>query len=162
LLLNKWDLVEKDRRTARRYEERLRDRTKFLQFAPVLTVSALTGTRVTGIFKLLDQVYGQYCRRISTGPLNKIFTDAVERNEPALHRGRRIKFYYATQIAAKPPTFMCFVNYPEAVHFSYKRYLINYIRRETGLDKTPIRLLLQQRDRRRQKKQPAGRSGKRP
>ena len=70
---------------------------------------------------------------------------AVEKNEPSLHRGRRIKFYYATQISTKPPTFVCFVNYPEAVHFSYKRYLINQIRTEAALDKTTIRLIFRKR-----------------
>jgi GTP-binding protein len=159
LLLNKWDLVEKDSRSVRRYEALLREKTKFLNFAPVLTVSAKTGQRVQRIFKLLDAVYSQYRRRISTGPLNKMVADAVLHNEPALRRGRRIKFYYATQVSIKPPTFVCFVNYPEAVHFSYRRYLANAIRKATGLDKTPIRLLLQPRDRRRIKMRPSpGRS----
>jgi GTP-binding protein len=159
LLLNKWDLVETDSRSVRRYEALLREKTKFLNFAPVLTVSARTGQRIPRIFKLLDAVYTQYRRRVSTGPLNKIVADAVLHNEPALHRGRRIKFYYATQVSVKPPTFVCFVNYPQAVHFSYRRYLVNAIRKATGLDKTPIRLLLQPRERRRLRMRPsAGRS----
>jgi len=145
LLLNKWDIVEKDNNTSKQYHERLRDESKFLNFAPAMTVSALTGLRVPKIFTLVDEVYSQYAARIGTGQLNKILETATERNVPPYHIGKRLKFYYATQVSAKPPTFVCFVNYPDAVHFSYKRYLINQIRQETGLDKTPIRLIFRQR-----------------
>ena len=113
-----------------------------------MTISALTGQRVTKIFKLVDEVYEQYQRRIATGRLNRILEQALEKNEPSLHRGRRIKFFYAVQTTIKPPTIVCFVNYPNAVHFSYKRYLINQLREATDLDKTPIRLILRQRERR--------------
>jgi GTP-binding protein len=146
LLLNKWDLVDKDNKTVKVYTERLRDQAKFLSFAPALTISALTGQRVTKIFKLVNTVYDQYQRRIGTGLLNRIFERAIEKNEPSLHRGTRIKFYYAVQISTKPPTIVCFVNYPQAVHFSYKRYLINQLREGAGLDRTPIRLVLRQRE----------------
>jgi GTP-binding protein len=146
LLLNKWDLVDKDSKTVKVYYERLRDQAKFLSFAPALTLSALTGQRVTKIFKLVDEVYEQYQRRIGTGQLNRIFEQAIEKNEPSMHRGRRIKFYYAAQTSTKPPTIVCFVNYPQAVHFSYIRYLINQLRQEAGLNNTPIRLILRQRE----------------
>jgi len=148
LLLNKWDIVEKDTHTVKKYFEELRLQAKFLNFAPALTISALTGQRVQKVFKIAQEVYKQYSTRIGTGRLNQIIGMAVERNEPSLYRGRRIKFYYSTQIASKPPTFVSFVNYPKAVHFSYKRYLINQIRKETGLDKTPIRLIFRKRERR--------------
>ena len=148
LLLNKWDLVPKDRRTGVRYQQRLREQAKFLSFAPAATVSALTGQRIHKVFELVDQVYEQYQRRIGTGQLNRIFEQALKKNIPSLHRGKRIKFYYAVQVAVKPPTILCFVNYPQAVHFSYQRYLINQLRQETGLNKTPIRLVLRQRERR--------------
>jgi GTP-binding protein len=151
LLLNKWDLVAKDNKTAKRYYERLRQQAKFLNFAPAMTISALTGLRVRKIFKQVDEVYDQYARRISTGELNRCLVRAIERNEPSLHRGKRIKFYYATQTSTKPPTIVCFVNYPQAVHFSYKRYLINQFREETGLDKTPIRIIFRQRAGRKRK-----------
>ncbi len=144
-LLNKWDLVEKDSRTVKRYQEQLRLDSKFLQFAPVLTISALTGLRIRKVFKLVDEVYGQYGTRVGTGSLNKIFERAILKNEPSLYRGKRLKFYYATQVSTKPPTFVCFVNYPAAVHFSYRRYLINQIRGGTGLDNTPLRLIFRQR-----------------
>jgi GTP-binding protein len=144
-LLNKWDLVEKDQRTAKHYLERLREEAKFLAFAPVMTVSALTGQRVQRIFQQVNAVYAQYSARVSTGRVNRIFEQAMTANEPSLHRGRRIKFYYATQTSSRPPTFVAFVNFPEAVHFSYRRYLLNQIREAAGLDITPVRLLLRQR-----------------
>lgn len=145
LLLNKWDIIEKDSKTAQKFYERLRMEAKFLSFAPAMTISALTGQRVQKIFNLVDEVYGQYATRIGTGPLNKILERATGKNEPSLHKGRRIRFYYATQVSAKPPTFVCFANFPEAVHFSYKRYLINQIREGTGLDKTLIRIIFRKR-----------------
>lgn len=145
LLLNKWDIVEKDSKTAKKYHDQLRMEAKFLSFAPVMTISALTGLRVLKIFQLVEEVYGQYSVRVRTGKLNKIFEGAIVRNEPSLYRGKRLKFYYATQISSGPPTFVCFVNYPEAIHFSYKRYLINQIRNEAGFDKTPIRIIFRQR-----------------
>ena len=151
LLLNKWDLVAKDSKTAKMYYERLRQQAKFLNFAPAMTISALTGLRVRKIFKQADEVYDQYARRISTGELNRCLERAIERNEPSLHRGKRIKFYYGVQTSIKPPTIVCFVNYPQAVHFSYKRYLINQFREETGLDKTPIRIIFRQRAGRKRK-----------
>jgi len=146
MLLNKWDLVEKDSKTVKTYYERLRDQAKFLSFAPAMTISALTGQRVTKTFKLVDEVYGQYAKRIATGQLNRILEKAIEKNEPSLHRGNRIKFFYAAQISTRPPTIVCFVNYPQAVHFSYKRYLLNQLREASDLDKTPIRMIFRQRE----------------
>jgi GTP-binding protein len=119
--------------------------SKFLSFAPVVAISALTGQRVSKIFNQVDAVYAQYATRVGTGKINKIVESTVNEKEPSLHRGRRIKFYYTTQTSIKPPTFVSFVNYPEAVHFSYQRFLINRIRKETGLDKTPVRLFLRPR-----------------
>ncbi len=110
-----------------------------------MAISALTGLRVSKIFKLVEEVYEQYQTRVTTGELNKILVSATERTPPSLHKGKRLKFYYATQVEIKPPTVVCFVNYPEAVHFSYKRYLINQIRENTGLDKTPVKLEFRQR-----------------
>jgi GTP-binding protein len=123
----------------------LRQEAKFLAFAPVLTISALTGQRVPRILALVNEVHNQYTQRIPTGKVNRILAQAMDENEPALHHGRRLKFYYATQVSTRPPTFVLFVNFPEAVHFSYRRYLLNQIRRGAGLDKTPIRLVLRQR-----------------
>ena len=145
LVLNKWDLVAKDQNSVRRFTEQLRDAAKFLAFAPVLTISALTGQRVQRIFKLTATVHAQYIARVNTGRINRILEQALADNEPSLHRGRRIKFFYATQAATRPPTFVMFVNYPEAVHFSYQRYLVNRLRLGAGLHDTPIRLVLRPR-----------------
>ena len=145
MLINKWDLIEKDSKTVKKYYEQLRMESKFLSFAPAITISALTGLRVPKIFTYVDEVYSQYATRITTGQLNRIIELAIKKTEPSLYRGKRLKFYYATQVTAKPPAFVCFVNYPDAVHFSYKRYLINRIREHTGLDKTPLRLIFRQR-----------------
>jgi len=145
MLLNKWDIVEKDSKTEKKLQEHLRMEAKFLKFAPIMTVSALTGLRIAKILKHVDAVFEQYAGRIGTGPLNKILEQALERNEPSLHRGKRLKFYYCTQVSVKPPTIVCFVNFPDAVHFSYERYLINQIRDGAGLDKTPVRIIFRQR-----------------
>ena len=145
LLLNKWDIVEKDDRTAKRLKDRLRDQAKFLSFAPSMTISALTGRRVPRIFALVGEVYEQYVRRIGTGQLNRVLVEATRRNEPSLHKGRRLKFYYASQVATRPPTFVIFVNHPEAVHFSYQRYLANQFREALDFTQTPVRLIFRQR-----------------
>lgn len=144
-VLNKWDLVDKTIHTPRKFEEQLRYASKFLGFAPVITISALSGQRVHKIFPMVQTLYKQYSTRIGTGQINRIVTHATARNEPPLHKGRRLKFYYTTQITERPPTFVSFVNYPDAVHFSYQRYLLNQIRTETGLDKVPLRLYFRQR-----------------
>ena len=146
ILLNKWDLVEKDSKTAEQYVNRVRDRLKFLRFAPVLTVSALTGQRVFKIFDWVETVYEQYTTRTSTGQLNRVLEGIINQHQPPSFRGRPVKFYYATQVSAAPPTFVCFVNYPEGVHYTYKRYIINRLQEELGLDMSPIRLIFRKRE----------------
>ncbi len=144
-LLNKWDLVEKSDDTFKRFKEDLEYQASYMSYAPFLTISAKTGRRVPKIFETIDIVYEQFCHHSATGPLNRIIQNAVEQTEPSMFRGRRLKFFYATQIAEKPPTFVCFVNHPEGVHFSYQRYLVNRLRESLGLDKVPIRLFLRKR-----------------
>jgi len=146
VLLNKWDLIEKDATTANQYIEQVRDRLKFLSFAPVLTISALTGQRTLKIFDWVRPVYKQYTSRVSTGHLNRVFKTIIHQNEPPAHRGRRVKLYYATQTSAAPPTFVCFSNYPEAIHFSYRRYMRNQLREALGLDRTPMRIIFRKRE----------------
>jgi GTP-binding protein len=145
-LLNKWDLAEKNRVSEKKMIEELRTKAKFLAFAPALTVSAHTGRRVQRIFQLVDAVHAQYQQRIPTAALNRMLEAAIERNAPPLHRGRPLKFYYATQVSTKPPTIALFVNHPTAVHFSYRRYLLNQLREQAGLNQAPIRLLFRQRE----------------
>lgn len=145
-LLNKWDTVkDNDAKAIRRISEEMKYAAKFLSFAPAITVSAATGLRISKIFPMIDEVYAQYNSRISTGQVNRIVEDALERNPMPMHNGRRIKIYYASQVSEKPPTFVLFLNYPEAVHFSYERYLLNSFREAADLDKTPIRLIFRQR-----------------
>jgi len=139
-LLNKWDLLDEDRKDVKHYMEELRFKSKFLSFAPAMTVSALTGQRCHKILDEVVSIYEEYGHRINTGLLNRIIEDAVHRTEPAMHKGRRLKFCYSTQVSAKPPTFVCFVNFPDGVHFSYKRYLVNQLREMIPLHKTPIKL----------------------
>lgn len=146
IVLNKWDLVEKDATTAKRHVDAVRERLKFLSFAPVWTISALTGQRTFKIFDSVKAVYEQYTMRVSTGRLNRIFETIIGRHEPAMYRGRRIKFYYSTQTSVAPPTFVSFVNDPEGIHFSYERYMVNQLREALGLDKTPLRLIFRKRD----------------
>ena len=139
-LLNKWDLVDKSEKGQQAFLKELRQKAKFLSFAPAITVSAKTGQRCHKIFDEVEKVYKEYCHRINTGMVNRIIEDAVYRDEPSLHKGRRIKFFYAAQVAVKPPCFVCFVNYPQAVHFSYKRYLVNQLREMIPLTMTPVKL----------------------
>jgi len=151
-LLNKWDTVEKGDKTKKKFIDQIRYDAKFLSFAPVMAISAKTGLGIAKIFNLVEEVYGQYQFRIGTGELNRVLEAAVSKTEPSLYKGKRLKFYYATQVSVKPPTFLCFVNYPDSVHFSYKRYLINRIREGAGLDKTPVQLVFRKREGDRHKK----------
>lgn len=144
-VVNKWDLVDRRQLPPRRFEQRLRDAAKYLSYAPMITISALTGQRTQRLFPLINQIFDQYTTRIGTGRVNRIVNEATQRNEPSLHKGRRLRFYYSTQVSTRPPTFVSFVNYPDAVHFSYHRYLLNQIRTETRLDQVPLRLLFRQR-----------------
>ena len=143
-LLNKWDLLDEERKSVKKYMEDLRDKAKFLSYAPAMTVSALTGQRCHKILDEVVKIHKEYCHRINTGVLNRIIEDAVYRTEPSLHKGKRLKFFYATQVATKPPSFVCFVNFPNAVHFSYKRYLLNQLRQMIPLEKTPINLFFRE------------------
>jgi GTPase len=139
---NKWDLTREKEITFEEFEDKVRYRLKFMEFAPILTVSAKSGMRVDKILPQAEKVFAEYSRRISTGPLNDCFEKAIQKNPMSSYRGKFLKMFYATQIKSKPPTFKCFLNFPEAIHFSYKRYLVNSIRKTFGLMGTPIRLIL--------------------
>lgn len=143
-LLNKWDLVDKEEKDQKEFLKELRGMSKFLAYAPAMTISALTGQRCHKILDEVAKVHKEYCHRINTGVLNRIIEDAVYREEPSLHKGKRLRFFYATQVATRPPCFVCFVNYPKAVHFSYKRYLLNQLRQMIPLSLTPIKLMFRE------------------
>jgi GTPase len=139
---NKWDLTREKEVTFEEFEDNVRYRLKFMEFAPILTVSAKSGMRVDKILPQAEKVFAEYSRRISTGPLNDCFEKAIQKNPMSSYRGKFLKMFYATQIKSKPPTIKCFLNFPEAIHFSYKRYLVNSIRKTFGLMGTPVRLIL--------------------
>lgn len=145
LVVNKWDLVEKDSRTANRYIENLREGLGFMQYAPVLFVSALTRQRVHRVLELVDYVSEQQNMRIATADLNQLMREAVLHNAPPSDKGRHLKIFYATQAGVKPPTFILFVNNPELMHFSYLRYLENQLRSAYGFEGTPIKLVMRKR-----------------
>ena len=142
LVVNKWDLIEKDTHTMNEFKKKLSIDLAFMDYIPMLFTSALTGQRVHKIMEFADMAYEQNCRRISTGTLNDIVAEAVSLTEPPSDKGKRLRIYYATQVSVKPPTFVLFVNDPEIMHFSYKRYLENFFRKSFGLDATPIRLII--------------------
>jgi GTP-binding protein len=141
LLVNKWDLVVKDSQTMVEYQKRVYGDLKYLSYAPILFISALKGQRVPKVLEMVDEVVEQTRKRISTSPLNKYFGEWVEHLPPPLYRNRNIKLNYITQVSTGPPTFVISTNYPEGIHFSYERYLINQMRETFGFEGVPIRLL---------------------
>ncbi len=145
ILVNKWDIVEKDDKTTERYKLDISRELPFMDYAPVLFISALTGQRVNKVIDMINHVSEQHSMRITTGLLNDIVNEAVLTNQPAISGGRRLKIYYATQVSAKPPTFAVFVNEPSLMHFSYQRYLENQIRKAFGFEGTSLRFLLRKR-----------------
>lgn len=146
LALNKWDLIEKDSNTVNRYFEEVRNSLKYLDHAPVLTVSAMKGTRAVKLFGLIDELNMRYRKRISTSELNRFLEQVVKENPPGMHRKtKRIKIYYLTQVQAAPPTFMFFCNYPESIHFSYTRFLENRLRDAFDFGGAPLKLVLKKR-----------------
>jgi GTPase len=147
IVVNKWDLVEKDNSTIGVYVNKIRDTLKFLQFAPIIFVSAVTGQRVTRIFDIIEETHAEYTKRIPTAVLNEKVEAFVAENPPPMYRNRPNKIVYATQASVKPPTFIFFVREPKAIHFSYERYLMNRIREGLGFGNVPIRLIFRKRHR---------------
>lgn len=147
LVVNKWDLVHGDRKKQKHLLSEVERATTFVGFAPVLTVSALTGAGVKRLLPTVNEVYSQYQQKFPTNRLNNLLQDAVTAHPPAMHQGKRLKFYYTTQIGTKPPTFAVVANYPQGVHFSYHRYLTNQFRMGLGLEKIPVRIVLKERKR---------------
>lgn len=142
LVVNKWDLIEKDDKTSLRFTEDLRDEIGFLQYAPVLYTSALTKQRVTRITELVKYVAEQQAMRIQTSVLNELLMDAISVNPPPAHRGKRLKLLFITQADIRPPRFIIFVNDPELMHFSYLRFLENKLRESFGFEGTPLKLIV--------------------
>ncbi|MBQ9458376.1 MAG: ribosome biogenesis GTPase Der [Oscillospiraceae bacterium] len=145
IVVNKWDLVEKDGKTLDHMREDIRRDLSYMTYAPVLFISAATGQRVPRLFELINYVYEQSCTRITTGMLNNVLEDAQTRVQPPTDKGRRLKIYYMTQVGVKPPHFVVFCNDMKLFHFSYRRYLENCIRSVFGLEGTPVVLTVRER-----------------
>lgn len=141
ILVNKWDLVDKDNRTVEKYTAQIRDELDFLDYAPILFVSAKTGQRLTKLPPLIHEVMNNYTMRVPPNRLNEVISDAIMMHNPPSNKGRLFKIYYTTQVKTKPPTFRFTVNDPDGFHFSYQRYLENKIREYFGFSGTPIRFL---------------------
>ena len=144
--VNKWDAVEKDGKTMDSYRKKLMDDFSFMSYAPIIFISAKTGQRLDRLFELIKYVDEQNSMRISTGKLNDILAEATARVQPPTDKGRRLKIYYMTQASTRPPTFVCFVNKKDLFHYSYQRYLDNRIREVFGLEGTPTKMLIRERE----------------
>ena len=144
IVVNKWDIVEKDDKTMDRMRQAIRADLSYMTYAPIVFISALTGQRVDRLFELINYVNDQATLRIKTGVLNSLLADATTRVQPPTDKGRRLKIYYMTQIGVRPPHFVIFCNDARLFHFSYQRYLENQIRNTFGMEGTPIRLTIRQ------------------
>ena len=145
-VVNKWDTVTKDNASMGKFIEKIRMDFKYLAFAPIVFVSARSGQRTGKIIPMVDELMEQYTKRVSTADLNNVFKEAIDIHHAPLATGRRVKFFYATQVAIKPPSFVIFTNQPEGIHFSYERYLTNKFREAFGFSGTPLKLMFRGRD----------------
>lgn len=146
IAVNKWDAVEKDGKTMNEYRKKLMNDFSFMAYAPIIFISAKTGQRIDRLFELIKFVDVQNSVRISTGKLNDVLAAATVRVQPPTDKGKRLKIYYMTQASTRPPTFVCFVNSAELFHYSYQRYIENQIREVFGLEGTPIRFVIRERE----------------
>ena len=147
VVVNKWDIIEKDTNTMETFRKKVLENLKFMDYAPVLFLSAKTGQRVHTVLDMVDQVWAQACKRVPTGVLNDILHDAIADFQPPASNGRRLKIYYVTQQSVCPPTFIFFVNDEKLMHFSYERYLENYFRKTFDFNGTPVRFIIRERKR---------------
>ncbi len=141
IVMNKWDLVEKDTNTINRFEEKLREDLKFMDYFKSVYISAKTGQRTEKLFSLIDEVYAHAHFKVATGTLNDLISDTLRANEPPSYNGRRLKVYYSSQVAVAPPTFVLKVNSTDLLHFSYARFLENVLRKNFDFSGTPIKLI---------------------
>ncbi len=146
IVVNKWDAIEKTTGTLENYKKEVYDKLKYLSYAPIIFISAKTGQRVDKLFDLINNVEKQNSMRLSTAILNQVINEAIAIVEPPTDKGKRLKIYYGTQSSTKPPTFVIFVNNKELFHFSYERYLVNQIRKEFGLEGTPVRIIVREKN----------------
>jgi GTP-binding protein len=147
VVVNKWDAIKKDNSTVGSYVKDIKDIIKFMDYAPIIFISALTGQRISKIFDIIDTVISQYTKRVNTAELNKIIRESLESKPPPRHQNRINTFSYMTQVSVAPPTFVFFVREPGAIHFSYRRFLTNRIREAFGFDQSPIRVIFRRKGR---------------
>ncbi len=152
IAVNKWDAVAKDDKTMDKERKKLMNDFSFMSYAPIIFISAKTGQRLDRLFELIKFVNEQNAMRISTGKLNEVLADATTRVQPPTDKGKRLKIYYMTQASTRPPTFVCFVNSKDLFHYSYQRYIDNQIREVFGLEGTPTRFIIREREGRNGKK----------
>ena len=145
IAVNKWDAIEKDDKTIYRHTEKIRQIFSFMPYAEIIFISAKSGQRLNKIFELIDVVIANNSMRVATGVLNEIVTEAVAMQQPPSDKGKRLRIYYTTQVAVKPPTFVIFVNDKELMHFSYTRYLENRIRETFGFRGTALKFIIRER-----------------
>lgn len=146
IVVNKWDIYEKETGTLEKYKKEVYDKLSYLSYAPIIFISAKTGQRVEKLFEMINMVANQNAMRISTAMLNQVINEAIAIRQPPTDKGRRLKILYITQASTKPPTFVIFVNSKKLFHFSYQRYLVNQIRKEFGMQGTPIRIIVREKE----------------
>ena len=144
IVVNKWDEYEKDTGTLEKYKKVIYEKLSYLSYAPIIFISAKTGQRVDKLFGMINDVNSQNSKRVTTSQLNQVINEAIAIVQPPSDKGKKLKIFYGTQASIKPPTFVIFVNSKELFHFSYERYLVNQIRKEFGLEGTPIRIIVRE------------------
>ena len=144
IVVNKWDEYEKDTGTLEKYRKAIYEKLSYLSYAPVMFISAKTGQRVDKLFGMINDVAEQNAKRVTTSQLNQVINEAIAIVQPPSDKGKKLKIFYGTQASTKPPTFVIFVNSKDLFHFSYERYLVNQIRKEYGLEGTPIRIIVRE------------------
>lgn len=144
IVVNKWDEYEKDTGTLEKYKKAIYDKLSYLSYAPVMFISAKTGQRVDKLFGMINNVAEQNAKRVTTSQLNQVINEAISIVQPPSDKGKKLKIFYGTQASTKPPTFVIFVNQKSLFHFSYERYLVNQIRKEFGLEGTPVRIIVRE------------------
>ena len=145
IAVNKWDIIEKNDKTVNQFTQKIRQILSFMSYAEITFISAVTGQRLFKLYELIDAVYENHAMRIATGVINEILTEAVALQQPPSDKGKRLRLYYMTQVAVKPPTFVIFVNDKELMHFSYTRYIENQIREAFGFRGTPLKFIIRER-----------------
>ena len=146
IVVNKWDEYEKETGTLEKYKKEIYNKLSYLSYAPIIFISAKTGQRVQKLYEMINFVANQNAMRVSTSVLNQVINEAIAIVQPPTDKGKRLKIFYGTQVSTKPPTFVIFVNNKDLFHFSYERYLVNQIRKEFGLEGTPVRMIAREKN----------------